>query len=39
MVTSFPLEDFKHLVWIEGFYTNLKPSRIDIGFSEGFVKG
>jgi hypothetical protein len=39
MVTSFPLEDFEHLVWIEGFYASLEPSRTDIGFSEGFVKG
>jgi hypothetical protein len=39
MVTSFPLEDFEYLAWIEGFYASLEPSRTDIGFSEGFVKG
>jgi hypothetical protein len=39
MATSFPLEDFEHLVWIKGFYTSLEPSRTDISFSEGFVKG
>jgi hypothetical protein len=39
MVTSFPLGDSEHLVWIEGFYASLEPSRTDIGLSEGFVKG
>jgi hypothetical protein len=39
MVTSFPLEDFEHLVWIEGFYASLELSRTDIRFSEGFIKG
>ncbi len=39
MVTSFPLEDLEYLVWIEGFYASLKPSRPYIGFCEGSVKG
>jgi hypothetical protein len=39
MVTSFPLDDLEHLVWVKGFYSSLKPPRPYIGFCEGFVKG
>jgi hypothetical protein len=39
MVTSFPLKDLKHLVWIRGFDTGLEPSGPYIGFYEGFIKG
>jgi hypothetical protein len=39
MVTSFPLEDLEHLVWIRGFDAGLEPSGPYVGFCEGFVKG
>jgi hypothetical protein len=38
MVTSFPLEDLEHLVWIKGFDAGLEPSGPYVGFCEGFLK-